>query len=203
MKNAFTGEELQRPEITFEAKRKAGIKLRELETSEIITTGERGIERPKSRGRTYDIPPDNGTYCEDQVDQEGGDYDLNAIMKRLDPTGKKFSRAVASGMVSDAGMAYGDFTDPKSLQEALNITMHAEEQFALLPVDVRNRFDNNAVRFLEYMHDPKMEEEHVKLGFRVKKEVKEPDATNKDVINAIKETAKGSKKAPKGGDSDE
>lgn len=39
---------------------------------------------------------------------------------------------------------YGDFTNmPKTYAEALQLVMDAEKQFMLLPLDVRNKFDND------------------------------------------------------------
>lgn len=201
MKNAFTGEPLVRTDTSYEAKRKAGIKQRELELAEIIQGGER--EKPKGRGRIYDIPPDNGTYCEDQVDQTGaGATDINAIMKRIDPSGKAFNQAILSNAHTEAGMFYGDFTDAQTLQESLNIVKHAEEQFQTLDADLRNRFENDPVKFMQYIHDPAKLEEQYALGLRKKPVVPEPETTLKDVERAIRETAKPSKKASKGEDSD-
>lgn len=47
-------------------------------------------------------------------------------------------------VLNDKQPMYGDFTQmPKSYAEALQLVMDAENRFMELPVDIRNRFDND------------------------------------------------------------
>lgn len=212
VKNAFTGEKLMRdgkPENIFNEKRKAGLLRLAEDEAQLMEYGEphpvtgKRQTRPKSVGTVYDIPPDNGTYCPDKVDPTGAEAtDINKIMERIDPAGRQFSNAIAQGLQTDAGMYYDNFIDAPTFQEAQNLFIHATQQFDMLPAKLRNKFENNPAEFLRYVNDPANLEESYQLGIRVKKVEPEKDATNRDVINAIRETAKGSKKTPKGEDSD-
>lgn len=196
------------PQTTFEEAREKGIKHKKLDDAEQIEWGEphpytgKRQTRPKSVGQVYDIPPADGTYCENKVDHTGA-VDVNELMKKWDPSGQQFNRAISQGMVTPTGMHYDDFTDGKTLQEALDIANHAKEQFAMLPANLRNRFENNPINFLNYVNDPNTLEEQYSLGIRVKKVEAPKDATIQDVVNAVKETARPKKTAPKGGEGDE
>lgn len=212
IKNAFTGEKYVKDLVltAYEEQRKKGLEQKKLHTAELIEYGEphpitgKRQTRPKSVGKTYNIPPDDGTYCPDKVDRTpGASVDINELMKKWDPSGKQFSNAIAQGITTDAGMRYDDFTDSKSLQEALNITIHAEQQFLMLPAAIRNKFENDPIKFLDYVNDEKTLEEQYALGIRVKKEEPPKDATLKDVVDAVNATAKTKKTPSKGGDTDE
>lgn len=211
IKNAFTGEPYMKgtPETKFEEKRRTGLALKKLHEGELIEFGEphpitgKRQTRPRSVGTVYDIPPDNGTYCEDKVDHEGKEYvDVNELMKKWDPAGTQFSKLLTQGHVTTAGLPYDDYTDAPTFQEALDIAIHGKEQFAALPANIRNRFENDPVRFLQYVNDPSTLEEQYSLGIRIKKVEPPKDATLKDVVDAVKGTAKPPKTAGKGGSTD-
>lgn len=59
---------------------------------------------------------------------------------------------------------YGDFANPLSYQESLNLVIHAQEQFNSLSSRVRERFANDPQKFLEFTSNPENAEEMVKLG---------------------------------------
>lgn len=65
---------------------------------------------------------------------------------------------------------YGDFTDAGDYQEALNLVMHAREQFDALPSGVREKFMNDPARFYEFANNPKNEEALVDMGLATWKE---------------------------------
>lgn len=212
IRNAFTGEPYMKstPETIFEEKRKAGLALQKLHEGELVEYGEphpitgKRQTRPRSLGTVYDIPPNNGTYCEDQVDKTGAAaVDINKLMAQYDPSGKQFAAAISQGMVTDAGMTYDNFIDAPTFQDALDKSIHAQQQFAMLPAELRNRFENNPINFLNFVNDEKTLEEQYKLGIRVKKEEPVKDATLKDVVEAVKSTATTKKTAPKGGSTGE
>lgn len=85
------------------------------------------------------------------------DTDLNLLFKRFEKTGQ------LPDMISRDGR-YGDFSAVPDYQEALNIVKHAQEQFENLNADLRNRFENDPVKFLAFCEDPKNEDEMAKLG---------------------------------------
>lgn len=159
----------------FEIQREKGLAQKALDDGELVEYGEphpiTGMRqmRPKSVGATYDIPPDNGTYAPNRVDLTGADaVDINAIMDRIDPAGKQFANAVAQGLLTDAGMKYDNFIEAPDFQNALNLSIHAQQQFNRLPADLRERFGHDPAKFLNYIHDPQKLEEQYLLGLRVR-----------------------------------
>lgn len=59
---------------------------------------------------------------------------------------------------------WGDF-NAFDLQDSLNMVIEAEQAFADLPSHLRNRFENDPVKLLDWVHDPKNAQEAVSLGF--------------------------------------
>lgn len=85
------------------------------------------------------------------------DCDINAIFKRYERTGQ-----LPDLIVKDP--TYGDFSNVPTYQEACEIVAKADEQFASLDVRLRNRFENDPVKFLEFVTDPKNIDEVEKMG---------------------------------------
>lgn len=85
--------------------------------------------------------------------------DINNIIKQYKVTGmiSHISARAAQG-------SYLDLPDPLDFQESLNVVAEAQRAFDTLPSKVRDRFDNNPTKFLEFMADPANGEELVKLG---------------------------------------
>lgn len=149
-------------------KRKAGLAAKALHDAELVEYGEPRPDgtratRPRSVGQTYDIPPIDGTYCPDKVDQAGADLvDLNRVMARFEKTGQ-LAELIALGMGSDNG-AYDDFTAAPDFQAALDIVNKGNEQFALLSAKIRQRFNGDPVEFMAFVSDPKNIDEMETLG---------------------------------------
>lgn len=106
-----------------------------------------------------DIPPGLSFEGQDSLTKQAfaDECDINNILKRFEKTG------VLPDMIK-SDPVYGDFSDAGSYQEALNIVMHAEEQFAALSANVRERFGNDPQRFLEFATDDKNSDEMAKMG---------------------------------------
>lgn len=81
--------------------------------------------------------------------------DINRLMARYEQTGQ-----LPTDLVGD----YGDFSQAPDFQEAQEIIARAKSQFAGLPGRVRDRFDNDPAKFLEFVHTPGHEAELVDLG---------------------------------------
>ena len=77
---------------------------------------------------------------------------------------------------------YGDFSEVPSYQEAQNIMIKAEESFMSLSSDVRKTFDNDPVKFLEFMSDSKNSAEIEKMGLSKPKD-KPTSPVKVEVIN--------------------
>jgi hypothetical protein len=63
--------------------------------------------------------------------------------------------------------AFIDCPDIGSFQEAFEQVSMASDLFNELPADLRNRFDNDAMRFADFASDPSNHSELVKLGLAV------------------------------------
>lgn len=83
---------------------------------------------------------------------------ISKIVERAEKTGD-FSR-----LMDDGRALYGDFSNVPDYQEALNLVARAEEQFAGLSAQVRDRFNNEPAEFLAFMEDPKNASEAIRLG---------------------------------------
>lgn len=96
---------------------------------------------------------------------------------------------------------YGDFSDVGSFQEAQNIIMAANAQFAALSASVRERFGNDPANFLRFMENPKENfEEMLKYGLIEKLPEKETDLadlnkTLQERLPLVDQNEKSSKKA--------
>ena len=79
------------------------------------------------------------------------------IMKQYDRTGliTHVNRATAS---------YGDFTTVNEYQESLNMVIKAQDAFADIPSDIRERFNNDPGAFFEFATNPENREEMVSMG---------------------------------------
>nr|QXN72775.1 MAG: internal scaffolding protein [Microvirus sp.] len=91
--------------------------------------------------------------------------DINFILKKHQKQGTLDSLRKTKPEV------YGDFSDSGSYQEALNIVMDAQEQFAGLSANVRKFFDNDPEKFLAFMEDPRNAEKWIELGLATRRQV--------------------------------
>lgn len=116
----------------------------------VMFNGERGVSRTKQ------------SFAEE--------CDINCIVARA---------AAAGGLQLDARSAqarYGDFSSAPTYQEALNLVLEAQTRFSELGSAVRDRFGNDASRFLEFASDRKNLKELVAMGLAVDKTPK-PDVS--------------------------
>lgn len=103
--------------------------------------------------------------------------DINNILKQYKTTG------MIAHMRQQASQGrYMDLPDPIDFQESMNIVIEAEASFASLPSGIRNRFGNDPMAFLEFIHDPKNSEEVYAMGLAVKPVPADP--TRVEVVNA-------------------
>lgn len=88
--------------------------------------------------------------------------DINNIVKSYRITGQiQHMRANAAQGV------YEDLPDHQEFQTSLNILQEASDSFASLPAQVRKRFDNDPGQFLDFMADPKNQDEIIRMGLAV------------------------------------
>lgn len=96
--------------------------------------------------------------------------DISYIVNRL---------AMGDTSVLRDGAIYGDFTTvPKSLAESLQIIIDGQSKFDQLPLEVKNKFDNNYYQWIMSSGSP---EWMTKMGIPIEKiveEVKESETIN-------------------------
>lgn len=95
------------------------------------------------------------------------EVDLNRMVKRF---------GIGDGAIPPAAVDprhYGDFSEVPDFRQAWDQVKLAENRFLELPADIRSKFDNDPVRLITYLEDPKNWEEAVELKI-LSKQVREP-----------------------------
>lgn len=85
------------------------------------------------------------------------DCDINVIIKRFEKTG-----VIPNGQTREA--LYGDFSSPVDYHESMNVIAKANEQFEALPAAVREKFQNDPQKFLEFAADEKNGDAMLEMG---------------------------------------
>ncbi|NBN98545.1 MAG: hypothetical protein EBV19_04795, partial [Flavobacteriia bacterium] len=82
--------------------------------------------------------------------------DINTILQRFNIT----------GMLPESPLSprYGDFTGINDYHTALNRVMAAQDEFELLPAQIRARFDNDPSKLIEFLEDETNRPEAEELG---------------------------------------
>lgn len=93
------------------------------------------------------------------VQSEKDSTDINLIIKNAEKNG---------GLImSPAGTPiFGDFSNLPNWMQMKNTVAQAERSFALLPVDIRNKFNNNVKELVDFIADPKNDKEAVALKLK-------------------------------------
>lgn len=89
------------------------------------------------------------------------EVDINKIVARM-AKGQSFP-------IVNGDPFYGDVSEFNGLQDAIMKVQEAEELFMQYPAELRERFENNSVNFVEFMEDPDNTEEAIKLGLAQKR----------------------------------
>lgn len=89
--------------------------------------------------------------------------DINRIMARVN---KGLPVLTSSGTPF-----FGDVSEFGGLQDAIIKVQEAEDLFMQFPAQTRERFENDPVKFVEFMEDPNNFDEAVKLGLAKPKPV--------------------------------
>lgn len=97
------------------------------------------------------------------------------------------TRMQLQGKVSMAQPIYGDFSEVGDYMHSLEVIKNAQEQFNCLSAKVRDRFDNDPVKMLEFVSDSNNYDEGVRLGLYQPKQLNTDDVI-KNVENAGLET---------------
>lgn len=80
----------------------------------------------------------------------------------------KYKRTGLLSHVSRTQGQFGDFSNLQDYQTSLHKLMQAQESFGLLPSEVRNKFQNDPGKLIEFLADSKNDEEAYKYGLKIK-----------------------------------
>jgi len=120
------------------------------------------------------------TECVSLTEQSHKDKcDINKIIDR-------FARTNTIDHISKYQASYDAIPADDLLTAQLKV-QQGTQMFAELPSDIRSKFDQDPVKFLQFMQDPANKTEWQELGLAIPNQ--KPDATIQDIVNAIKETA--------------
>lgn len=108
--------------------------------------------------------------------------DINLIVRRAEQTG------VLPSLIKE-NPKFGDFSDPISYQDSLNLVIKAEAQFQNLSSHIRERFNNDPKKFLEFTANPANNHEMVTLGLAQKRQTN----LNNNETNADQKTTQKNK----------
>lgn len=107
-------------------------------------------ERSSKPGITFEKPSLTQQHFKDECD-------INLIIKR-------FTRDEIALMAAMSNMQYGDYSTSFDYHEAMTLVVQAQQQFEALPSSVRDKFDNDPVKMLDFVSKKENIEESVKLG---------------------------------------
>lgn len=109
------------------------------------------IKRKRPRVQVINTDPSMTKQCfEDECN-------INKIMSRYEKTG------VIEHVAANSPQ-YGDFSDVSDYQGAMNRVIELQSEFMTLPPNLRARFFNDPMQFIDFVRDPKNSEELKKLG---------------------------------------
>lgn len=94
------------------------------------------------------------------------EVDINTIVERFGLTGEMPQLQQLP--------SYGDYSGIFDYQTAMNAVRAADESFMNLPAKIRNRFDNNPQKFVDFCEDDDNKEEAYKLGIALRPEQDKP-----------------------------
>lgn len=120
-------------------------------------------ERSSKPGMTFEKPSLTQQHFKDECD-------INNIIER-------FTRTGLLPQYPGEDMQYGDYTTSVDYHEAMTIVAQAKQQFEALPSSVRDKFDNDPAKMLDFVSKKENIEESVRLGL-----------LNREALEIIKDT---------------
>ena len=94
------------------------------------------------------------------IQSAADETDINVMIARYQKTGSFHGSTNMPTVRPD----FGDFIDVPDYQNAMNILIQAQDQFAALPANIRDRFANSPEKYLEFLSDSSNKEEAINLG---------------------------------------
>jgi phage internal scaffolding protein len=124
-----------------------------------LSSGKYIVKTKEGRKKVFTI--NNEASKTDQ--QWKQDVDVNSIMKKY-ISGKGITH------LAKIRGTYADVSNVPDLATAMQQLKTADELFMGLPAALRAKFENDPAKMVEYLQDPKNNEEAVKLGLKTKVE---------------------------------
>ena len=94
------------------------------------------------------------------IQSAADETDINVMIARYQKTGSFHG----STNMPSVRPEFGDFVAVPDYQNAMNILIQAQDQFAALPAHIRGRFANSPEKYLAFLSDSTNKEEAIKLG---------------------------------------
>lgn len=69
---------------------------------------------------------------------------------------------------------FGDFSNVGEYKDALEKVMRAQESFDSIPAELRSKFGNDPAELIEFLSDPKNNEDAYKFGLKIRPQKPEP-----------------------------
>lgn len=131
----------------------------------------------------YDVDHDSfasGLKCDPEEGRTKQEFakecDINEIVRRFGITGE-----LPNGVAMPSS---GDFEGVTDFHSAMNLVRQAQDEFLLLPAEVRARFNNDPGQVLAFLEDGRNRDEAMKLGL-----ISKPVEKTRDAVQAIDELA--------------
>lgn len=96
---------------------------------------------------------------------DADECDINLIMEKYKVTGQA-PQVIQQGI-------YGDFTEVGDYRTAVERIRAANEAFQAIPAKLREKFDNDPAKFIDFATNPDNMDEMIKLGLAEKIEIKD------------------------------
>ena len=119
--------------------------------------------------------------------------DINTILKKHNRTGQ------LDHVRSNEGI-YDDFTE-HDYQNSMNIIATANSMFEELPSQMRNKFENDPSKFLNFVHNEKNNEEMYEMGIKTRPEpisIEKTESVSEPTGNASESASVNASQTPAG-----
>jgi phage internal scaffolding protein len=119
----------------------------------------------------------SGLVCEEPTraqQHHKDECDINVILERFGKTGQVPVNTISG--------TYGDFSGVHDYHTAMNALIASESEFAALPAQIRNRFQNDPSNLIEFLDNPNNKAEAESLGLINSKPAVNESATAADKL---------------------
>lgn len=150
--------------------------------------------RPHTHHGFDNMDPNTGEILPSMTRQsEMEACDIHNILKQFSQQG--FEQLVRENA---ARGQYADVPDDLDYQESLNTVIRAQAAFDTLPSQVRERFQNDPAKFLEFLANPANQDEAIRLGLAQDTRTPEPPPQKVEIVNTEPTGGEGGSPPSKG-----